>query len=116
MALIASFIYAALVEKDVPFSGCPDVARDWWLGSTPGLLLASESSDNMLFFLPMARSATLARRPNCYTSSPALELGMFVSSAVSMTYRPAGSTIQALTSSAFAYIVLAALLATYTSE
>ncbi len=38
---------------------------------------------------------------------------MFVSYAVSMTYRPVGSTIQALVSSAFAYIVLAALLDTY---
>ncbi len=34
---------------------------------------------------PALLSATLASRPNCYTSSPALELGMFVSSAASMT-------------------------------
>ena len=40
---------------------------------------------------------------------------MFVSYAVSMTYRPVGSTIQALVSSAFAYTALAALLATITS-
>jgi hypothetical protein len=35
-------VYDALVEKDVAFPGCPGVARDWWLGSTPGLLLASD--------------------------------------------------------------------------